>query len=248
VTRYSEIADHLIARIRAGRLRVGAHLPGELQLMRDYSASRHTIREALRRLEELGLVERRRGLGTRVLARRARRSYVHRVASPGELLQYPPESRLTAAQVATVSAGAALARLLGCRRGTRWIRVCTVRRMGSGRPPICRTEIYLLPKYAEVVPQIGRSGRLVYELLERRFGLLVAEVAVEASARPMPAEAAAALGVEAGSPSMMVVRRYLDDRGETFQVSVSDHPGDRYAFSQRLRRDWTAGGAAWRSA
>ena len=137
MSRYTEIADDLIGRIRAGRLGVGSLVPGELQLMQDYSASRHTIREALRRLEELGLIERRRGLGTRVLARRPQRTYVHRVASPEQMLRYPPESRLEVLDVASVAAGAELAGLLGCRRGTRWVRVRSVRRMGAPRPPIC---------------------------------------------------------------------------------------------------------------
>ena len=116
MNRYTEIADELIGRIRAGKLAVGALLPGELQLMEDFSASRHTIREALRRLEELGLIDRRRGLGTRVLARKPRRAYVHRVASPEQLLRYPPESRLDVAETTNVVAGAELAELLGCRR------------------------------------------------------------------------------------------------------------------------------------
>jgi DNA-binding GntR family transcriptional regulator len=248
LNRYTEIADDLIGRIRAGRLAVGALVPGELQLMQDYSASRHTIREALRRMAELGLIERRRGLGTRVLARRPRRTYVHRVASPEQLLRYPPESRLDVTDVATVAAGADLAAMLGCRRGMRWVRVRTVRRMGAARPPICRTDIYLLPKYAEIASRIGRGRRAVYELLEQRFGLHVAEVAIDVSARPMPADAAVALGVAAESPSMRVVRRYHDDAGTVFEVSVSDHPGDRYGFAQRLRRDWETGEADWTAA
>jgi DNA-binding GntR family transcriptional regulator len=247
LNRYTEIADDLIGRIRAGRLGVGALVPGELQLMQDYSASRHTIREALRRLEELGLIDRRRGLGTRVLARRPRRTYVHRVASPEQLLRYPPESRLDVAAVTTAVAGAELAGLIGCRPGMRWVRVRTVRRMGAKRPPICRTDIYLLPKYAEIASRIGRGRRAVYELLEQRFGLHVAEVAIDVTARPMPADAASALGVAPDSPSMRVVRRYHDDGGEVFEVSVSDHPGDRYGFAQRLRRDWETGEADWTS-
>jgi DNA-binding GntR family transcriptional regulator len=248
VNRYTEIADELIGRIRSGALRVGGRLPGELQLMEDFAASRHTIREALRGLEELGLIERRRGLGTRVLARRPQRAYVHRVASPEELLRYPVASRLAVTRSGKVTVSASLAALLGCRPGARWVHVDTVRRMGAGRPPICRTELYLLPKYAAVVPQIGRGRKAVYRLLEQRYGLNVAEVDVDVTARPMPADAADALGVGVGSPSMRVVRRYRDDAGEVFQVSVSDHPGDRYGFSQRLRRDWATGDAGWMSA
>jgi DNA-binding GntR family transcriptional regulator len=108
--------------------------------------------------------------------------------------------------------------------------------------------VYLLPKYAEIVPRIGRGRKAVYELLEQRYGLHVAEVAVDVTARPMPEEAAARLGVAAGSPSMLVVRRYHDDHGNLFEISVSDHPGDRYGFAQRLRRDWHAGDADWTAA
>jgi GntR family transcriptional regulator len=245
VTRYREIAEELIGRIGSGRLPVGATLPGELQLARDFRASRHTVRDALRQLEELGLVERRRGVGTRVLAQRPRRAYVHRVRSPAELLQYPRESRLVVLDSGTVRASATLAALLGCKEGARWLRVRAVRGMAGGRPPICRLELYLRPRYAGVAGQLGRRRELVYESIERRFGVHVAEVAVEIMARPMPPDAAAALGVEPGSPSMTVVRRYRDDAGALIQVSVSEHPGERYTFGQRLRRAWERGAEGW---
>lgn len=248
MNRYTEIADELIGRIRSGKLAVGALVPGELQLMQDYHASRHTIREALRRLEELGLIERRRGLGTRVLARRPRRAYVHRVPSPDQLLRYPPESRLEVAEISSLTITNELAAVLGCRRGSRWTRARAVRRMGPGQPPICRTDVYLLPKYAEIAGRIGRSRKTVYELLEQHFALHIAEVAIDLTARPMPDDAARALGVATGSPSMRVVRRYHDEHGGIIEISVSDHPGERYGFGQRLRRDWDSGETDWTTA
>lgn len=42
------------------------HFPGEHQLMADYRVSRHTVREALRRLRDDGTLESTRGRGTRV--------------------------------------------------------------------------------------------------------------------------------------------------------------------------------------
>ena len=52
---------------------------------------------------------------------------------------------------------------------------------------------------------------------------------------------AAALGVEPGSPSMTVVRRYRDERGQLLCLSVTEHAGDRYTFAQTLRRAWDTG-------
>lgn len=220
-------------------------LPGELQLMEEYDASRHTIRDALRQLEALGLVERRRGVGTRVLARRPGRAYVHHVRSPPELMRYPSESRMVVTSRGYVQVRGALATLLGCKPRSRWMRVRAVRRLPGRRPPICELELYLRPKYASVAAQMGRTRELAFQLIERRHGAHTAEVEVEVMARPMPAEAAIALGVDAGSPSMTVVRRYRDDRGELLCASVSEHPGDRYTFSQTLKRAFDTEEAGW---
>ena len=245
MTRYRKIADDLIAEIRSGRVAVGEVLPGELQLMDEYGASRHTIRDALRQLEELGLVERRRGVGTRVLARRASRAYVHRVRSPAELMKYPRESRMQVAGTGFAQLNAAQAALLGCKAGSRWMRIRAVRRMPGRRPPICQVELYLRPKFAAVASQVGRTRDLAFQLIERHYGVHVVEVGVEVMARPMPPDAATALRVEPGSPSMTVVRRYRDERGELICASVSEHPGDRYTFAQTLKRAWDTEEAGW---
>ena len=95
------------------------------------------------------------------------------------------------------------------------------------------------------MPEVGRTRELAFQLIERRYGVHVVEVGVEVMARPMPVEAAKALGVEPGSPSMTVVRRYRDERGELLCVSVSEHPGDRYTFAQTLKRAWDTEEAGW---
>ncbi|MCM2310647.1 MAG: GntR family transcriptional regulator [Steroidobacteraceae bacterium] len=245
MTRYKKIAEDLIGRIRSGRVPVGEVLPGELQLMDEFGASRHTIRDALRQLEELGLVERRRGVGTRVLARRPSRAYVHRVSAPTELMKYPRESRMQVAGTGFVVLNAAQAALTGCKAGSRWMRIRAVRRMPGRRPPICEVELYLRPKFAAVAPQVGRTRDLAYQLIERRYGVHVIEVGVEVMARPMPADAAVALGVAPGSPSMTVVRRYRDERGDLLCLSVSEHPGDRYTYAQTLKRAWDTENKGW---
>ena len=46
--RYKQLAETLIADVRAGKIKVGATLPGELELVDRFGVSRHTVREALR--------------------------------------------------------------------------------------------------------------------------------------------------------------------------------------------------------
>lgn len=54
---YQNIVDQIEAAILAGKLKVGDVLPAERDLMESFGASRGTLREALRVLEQKGLVE-----------------------------------------------------------------------------------------------------------------------------------------------------------------------------------------------
>jgi GntR family transcriptional regulator len=61
---YRYIADDLRAKIRSGELAPNAKLPTEGELSEQYEASRNTVREAIRRLTDEGLLESRPGQGT----------------------------------------------------------------------------------------------------------------------------------------------------------------------------------------
>ena len=64
---YQQIADDLHAKIESGELRPREQIPTEGDLRRKYDASRNTIRDAIRRLVSLGLVQTRPGQGTFVV-------------------------------------------------------------------------------------------------------------------------------------------------------------------------------------
>lgn len=244
--RYEQVAEALIAEIRSRRVAVGATLPGELELTKQYSVSRHTVREALRRLEELGLIDRQQGVGTVVRARQPMQSYVQAVRSPAELLQYPAGSRMVLVSTADVRATRALARQLGCRTGSRWSRISCLRRFRDSRAAICWVDLYVLPDYAGVVDMIGRR-QPVYEAIEQRFGQQVSAVEVEIRAGTVPEALATPLEVAPGAASLTLIRRYRGADGRMFQVSVSEHPADRYTYSLQLRRGWQSGGrGGWR--
>src|SRR6476620_9885044 len=64
---YQQIAEDLREQIESGALPAGKQLPTELQLRERYSASRNTIRDAIKRLTSLNLVETKPGQGTFVV-------------------------------------------------------------------------------------------------------------------------------------------------------------------------------------
>ena len=64
---YRQIAEDLRAQIESGELAAGSQLPTELDLRERYSASRNTVRDAIKWLTTLGLVETKPGQGTFVV-------------------------------------------------------------------------------------------------------------------------------------------------------------------------------------
>ena len=64
---YRQIAEDLRAKIESGELAPGTRLRTELELREDYDASRNTVRDAIKWLTNLGLVETRPGQGTFVV-------------------------------------------------------------------------------------------------------------------------------------------------------------------------------------
>ena len=246
VPRYRVLADRLIEDIREGVLAVGKIMPGEIELSTRFKVSRHTIREALRVLDDLGLINRRQGIGTVVRASESKQAYVQTVTLPAELMQYPPDARLSVIETQEIKVNRKLAHTLGCRSGARWLRVSAVRKFKDDRLPINWVDVYLLPEFASIVPGIGKRASRVYQLIQGEFGVNVARVALEIRASLIPNALTEILKVQPGTPSLTVVRRYTSADKRLFLVSVSEHPADRYIYSLQLSRGWKSGtGESW---
>src|SRR3989441_11254073 len=91
-SRYRDIAAEWQKEIRLGTYPVGKLLPTETELMARYSASRHTVREALRIIIEQGLIVRRAGLGSVVIATEPPVLFTHSGKSLTERLRYSNET------------------------------------------------------------------------------------------------------------------------------------------------------------
>ena len=239
--RYKQLAETLIQDIQSGRLALGERLPGEHELVATHNVSRHTVRESLRMLEDLGLIDRQQGLGTVVRAKQADDSYVQVLRSPAELMQYPAESRLSVVSSQEITANRALSKVLNCRNGETWHRIRTVRKLKTNGLAICSSDIYVVPEYASVAKKLSRSRRPAYEIIERTFDEQIRSVEVDFRAGLISEAVASALDVEAGSPSLTLVRRYVGRNGRQFEVSVSEHPAEHFSYTLKLTRGWLSG-------
>nr|WP_314074493.1 GntR family transcriptional regulator [uncultured Roseococcus sp.] len=235
--RYRQIADELIAQIRGGMHPIGSMLPTETELCTLYSASRHTIREALRLVEEAGLVSRRQGSGTSVIAQATRGRFVQDITSMGGLLQYPEETRLTALRARETQLDSETASLLGVAEGDTWLRIEGLRRVRVTTAPICFTNVLIPTEYAAVVEEIGMDRGPIYSLIGKRFGVQLAAVEVDLTAGGVPENQAELLDCEPGDPALIIRRRYMDENQRIFEMSESYHPAPRFTYRALVKRE-----------
>jgi GntR family transcriptional regulator len=235
-SRYRDIAARLQKEIRLGRYPIGELLPTETELMARHSASRQTVREALRILMDQGLIVRRAGLGSVIIATEPPVLFTHSVKSLGEWLRYSNETYRDVVASRDIVANRKLAALLKCEPGKHWFLIEAIRRADQFAAPLGWTEIYVLRKFAGVVKRSDHGRTPVHEQVAKMFGQTTEYAQMEIFARAMPAALAKALRVKVGSPALTVVRRYYGVREELFEVTVTTHPEGRYTYSMDMQR------------
>jgi len=234
--RYGQIYQTLRQSIAAGRYAVGATLPTEAELCAEFGVSRFTVREALRRLVETGMIGRRKGSGSYVTATSPQVGYVQSMRSLSELFQYALDTHFEISRVRAVKIGADIAEALAADAGTLWLRVEGVRRMRATGAPICFTRVYVDNRFAPLLADIRKLQTPIYAAIEERSGLIIAEAVQEIRAVRMPPEVAASLDETTTGRCLIVSRRYIGRDGATLLCSFNWHPAERFRYTMRIQR------------
>jgi GntR family transcriptional regulator len=226
--RYQEIMRAISDDISSGRVEVGARLPTEQQLCTHHGVGRHTIREAIRCLVDVGMVERRPRRGTTVIAAEPIVGY-HWV--PGSVEEIAKNIQLTwivDPHGGSIVTDEKTARRLGCPVGARWYRFAgaRMRRDRAVKEPVCFSEQYV-PNTAKAREAIATAAISPVEVPHQR-------VEQEIRADLLDDEQAHALGAEAGSAALVVVRRHYGPHGRLVAIGIHTHPSDRYSINMAL--------------
>lgn len=234
----SVLSRALTEAIASGQFPVGTLLPTEFELCEEHGLSRYAVRKALNELQELGLISRRKNVGTRVEASRPAMGFTQSIATVDELAQFGARHVRVVRSTQQIVADLTLAKELGCLGGSRWLRVSSLR-MGDSieARPLCWTDVYVDAAYAEIAKLVKKSPeKLISSLIEERYGRSIARIRQEIEAVSLPGDLAAELKADAGSPALRIIRRYIDAAGEIFEISRSIHPGNRFAFCLEMNR------------
>ncbi len=237
--RYSEVADQLMLNIITGAYPIGSLLPSEAELCQEYGVSRHTVREAVRLLQLRGMVSRQQGRGTSVESDRHHARFSLPLSSIDEVERHGRFTHLVDLRFDEVVANDAVAALLPCAIGERFLRIRSHRvpRERSMPLPPAWNETYILARYADVRDEIQHWPGAIYSLVEQRHGIKIVSIRQEATATFLRGEVAQRLHAKPGSAGLTIKRAYVGRDGVAALFGFNTYVGDQFSLVMDLRRD-----------
>jgi DNA-binding GntR family transcriptional regulator len=226
---YFQVARHLEEAIESGQVPPGTRLDNEVELAEHLGLSRPTMRRAMQYLVDKGLLVRRRGVGTRVVQPKVRRSL--------ELTSLYDDlagsGQRPATQVLTnelIPAAADVAEALGIPEGTPVIWL--VRLRSASDQPIARMSNYL-PADLPGLTTESLVERGLYQLI-RSSGVQLQAAVQTIGARSASTAEARLLGESRGAAVLTMNRVTYDDHGRAIEYGTHIYAASRYSFELSL--------------
>jgi len=235
--RYLAVAQLLSKSITAGEYGVGSLLPTETELCQKFGVSRHTIREALRKLRDLGLVSRHQGVGTRVQQAEISGRYVISLNSILDMWRHVEATEPKVVYKAIERRDQALFPLPPFPGDDVWQRVDVLRTSVTGDKavPISLSHVYINNAFKGVIGQIDANKVPIFALIEKKYGQKVVVVQQEIGAVSLDRNTARLLKAPPGSPGLSIMRTYRGQGDVIIQASQAISPADRFTYGMELR-------------
>jgi len=232
-----QVRDQILVLINREGLGPGDQLPTEAEIATRFDVARTTAREALKLLEQDGVVDVRHGLGRYVSQLATLERPITRLESVTEMMLsrgYAVKNRVVSVTLRPANEQEAAA--LDLPVGAEVVQLERVR-LHHGDPLIYSLD--LVPRTLLDLPLDPEvwSGSLL-EMLERH-GFRVVSAGAQIQAIRLPPEARQAIGPDLHDPDgpwILLIQRHLDEVGRPVISSRDYHRGDRFTFEVIRRR------------
>jgi GntR family transcriptional regulator len=232
---YLQLEKILRGKIAKGSLEPGAALPSENELVDTYSVSRTTVRKALDRLADEGVVVRVQGKGTYVSQPEVTQD-LRSLRTVSEVLTQAgliPEVQVVAVDVNHM-APLHVMEELDLPEGTSIVQV--KRRHLVNGEPIAYAIIFLSSRFQWRFSAEELRYQSIYTWLETQERVLVDKGVQVICAKAADEEVAGALALEPGSPVLKVVNTSTAETGVPIEHTEFYFPPERYVLAVTLRR------------
>jgi GntR family transcriptional regulator len=228
-----QVRLEILALIEREGLRAGDQLPTETALAAEFDVGRTTIREALKLLEQDGVIDVRHGLGRFVSAIPTLERPITRLESVTEMMRNLGYA--VANQVLSVAVGPASneeTAALDLPAGSEVIRLERVRLQGE-TPLIYSADVFPRALIDGSLDEIDWSGSLLdrFEAEGHRVALATAQI----RAATLPSAIARRMGIP-DQPWLLLVHRNLEETGRPLIYSHDYYRGDSFTFNVLRKR------------
>jgi GntR family transcriptional regulator len=237
---YHQVEINLRHRIKSSEFKVGDIIPSEEALGKEYNVSRITVRQAMAKLEEDGLIKRQRGKGTFVVKKDTDIT-LNKSIGPIEYAIFKGlgpkyEIRLLKSEPISVPESAAAA--LEIEENEQVWGIVRVR-LVDGKPMGFITNYLPMDIGSRLNPE-DIEKRPILNSMETRLGITLVEAEQLIDATIADAHLAELLEIRVGDPLLRLVRNTYDSTGRPVNHALMLIRADRYSFRVKLRKTTTS--------
>jgi DNA-binding GntR family transcriptional regulator len=226
---YFQVSSRLETAIRSGVLPPGSRLENEIAIGQKLAISRPTVRRAIQELVSIGLLVRRRGIGTQVVQGQITRQ----VELTSLFEDLTNTSRVPGTRVllhGMIAATALVAEQLRVEVDTEVVHMR--RQRTSDGLAIALLENFLPPAFADITTeQLTAEG--LYQILRSR-GVTIQVANQRIGARRATGEESELLGIDKGGPLLTMDRTAFDSAGASVEFGHHCYRPDMYSFETTL--------------
>lgn len=234
--RYEQVHDALSRRIVAGEWEAGAALPAETELARQYGVALGTMRQAIARCVEAGLLERVHGKGTFVRSG-MQNALMFRFFRFRSNAGDPDASvpRAVIHDLREVALEPDVAARLRTGRSMRGIFLLRTRLIDD--KPVLLERIWLPCKPFRRLLNVerGRFGDLLYPFYREQCGVVITRASEEISFGTLRKADAGLLGMAAESPAAVIRRTAFSLTGEPVEFRITQGDAMRFHYNVDIR-------------
>ena len=234
---YKRVANALISQIKSGEYTVDSYLPTERELCESFSVSRHTTREALRVLEDKGLITRRQGSGSKVVATTPPIRYEQNVQNIDDLMQHGNASRLQVLSSTLLEPDAnEFASQITLQAKTPCIRVRSIRYPRNDVRPLALVDVYVAVRSKAQSRKLLAPETAAQEIVSTVDVRKIDRIEQAFSATNASEAEAKLLHVAPSDAVFQIVRHYYDAAGRLMVVAHSLYHGILFTYASTLHR------------